>query len=102
MMLILPAGLHRKQRKKSSTHRGGAEHTKVRHSRMLLAGIQARPELDPRLRHSGVTLLGLAALCSDTRKLLQGSLFASVPSAPLSVKYPKPISLQKMEEIKNG
>jgi hypothetical protein len=29
---------------------------RVRHSRMLLSGIQARPELDPRLRHSGVTL----------------------------------------------
>jgi hypothetical protein len=27
----------------------------VRHSRMLLAGIQARSELDPRLKHSGVT-----------------------------------------------
>ena len=33
--------------------------TKVRHSRMLLAGIQARPGLDPRLKHSGVTPLGI-------------------------------------------
>jgi hypothetical protein len=31
---------------------------RVRHSRMLLSGIQARPELDPRLKHSGVTPLG--------------------------------------------
>jgi hypothetical protein len=30
----------------------------VRHSRMLLAGIQGKPELGPRLKHSGVTLLG--------------------------------------------
>ena len=29
----------------------------VRHSRTLLAGIQAESGLDPRLRHSGVTLL---------------------------------------------
>jgi len=29
---------------------------------MLLAGIQARPELDPRLKHSGVTVLGVASL----------------------------------------
>ena len=36
---------------------------------MLLSGIQARPELDPRLRHSGVTPLGqLLSLCSDTRQ----------------------------------
>jgi hypothetical protein len=31
---------------------------RIRHSRMLLSGIQARPELDPRLKHSGVTPLG--------------------------------------------
>jgi hypothetical protein len=31
--------------------------TKIRHSRMLLAGIQASPELDPRLKHSGVDAL---------------------------------------------
>jgi hypothetical protein len=30
----------------------------VRHSRMLLAGIQAEFGLDPRLKHSGVTVLG--------------------------------------------
>jgi hypothetical protein len=30
---------------------------RVRHSRMLLAGIQAESGLDPRLKHSGVTLL---------------------------------------------
>jgi len=30
----------------------------VRHSRMLLAGIQANFGLDPRLKHSGVTTLG--------------------------------------------
>ena len=29
----------------------------VRHSRMLLAGIQAESGLDPRLEHSGVTVL---------------------------------------------
>ena len=29
----------------------------VRHSRMLLAGIQAESGLDPRLKHSGVTVL---------------------------------------------
>jgi hypothetical protein len=32
--------------------------TKIRHSRMLLAGIQAGSDLDPRLKHSGVSLLG--------------------------------------------
>jgi hypothetical protein len=31
---------------------------RVCHSRMLLSGIQARPELDPRLKQSGVTLWG--------------------------------------------
>ena len=31
----------------------------VRHSRMLLAGIQAESGLDPRLKHSGVTVLEL-------------------------------------------
>jgi hypothetical protein len=30
---------------------------RVRHSRMLLAGIQAESGLDPRLKHSGVTVL---------------------------------------------
>jgi hypothetical protein len=34
----------------------------VRHSRMLLAGIQAEFGLDPRLKHSGVTPLGVASL----------------------------------------
>ena len=32
---------------------------RVRHSRMLLAGIQAEFGLDPRLKHSGVTVLGV-------------------------------------------
>jgi hypothetical protein len=62
-----------KCRWKSGIHHRGLE---FRHSRMLLAGppqdfgrirplaeIQARQELDPRLRHSGVTPLGLAASC---------------------------------------
>gem|GEM_PF-4675750 len=31
---------------------------RVRHSRMLLAGIQTEFGLDPRLKHSGVTVLG--------------------------------------------
>ncbi len=31
---------------------------RVCHSRMLLAGIQAEFGLDPRLKHSGVTILG--------------------------------------------
>ena len=43
-------------------HRIGAEHAELRHSRTLLAGIQARPELDPRLKHSGMTPLGVAVL----------------------------------------
>jgi hypothetical protein len=34
---------------------------RVRHSRMLLAGIQAEFGLDPRLKHSGVTLLGVVS-----------------------------------------
>ena len=33
-----------------------------RHSRMLLAGIQAESGLDPRLKHSGVTIWELAPL----------------------------------------
>jgi hypothetical protein len=32
--------------------------SEVCHSRILLSGIQARLELDPRLKHSGVTPLG--------------------------------------------
>jgi len=35
---------------------------RVRHSRMFLAGIQAEFGLDPRLKHSGVTVLGVASL----------------------------------------
>jgi hypothetical protein len=35
---------------------------RVSHSRMLLAGIQAEFGLDPRLKHSGVTVLGVASL----------------------------------------
>ena len=35
---------------------------RVRHSRMLLAGIQAEFGLDPRLKHSGVAVLGVASL----------------------------------------
>ena len=35
---------------------------KLRHSRMLLAGIQGKSELDPRLKHSRVTPLGVASL----------------------------------------
>jgi hypothetical protein len=35
---------------------------RVRHSRMLLAGIQAEFGLDPRLKHSGVTILGKSHL----------------------------------------
>jgi signal transduction histidine kinase len=31
---------------------------------MLLAGIQAEFELDPRLKHSGVTVLGVASLAA--------------------------------------
>jgi hypothetical protein len=34
---------------------------RVRHSRMLLAGIQVEFGLDPRLKHSGVTVLGVAS-----------------------------------------
>ena len=35
---------------------------RVRHSRVLLAGIQAEFGLDPRLKHSGVTVLGVVPL----------------------------------------
>jgi hypothetical protein len=43
---------------------------RVRHFRMLLAGIQAEFELDPRLKHSGVTLLGVAPL--DPSQIFEG------------------------------
>jgi hypothetical protein len=33
----------------------------IRHSRMLLAGIQVEFGLDPRLKHSGVTVLEVAS-----------------------------------------
>ena len=42
--------------------------TEFRHSRMFLAGIQAKPELDPRLERSGVTPLRLLALSSDIQQ----------------------------------
>jgi len=42
---------------------------RVRHSPMLLPGIQ-RPELDPRLKHSGVTVLGVASL--DPSQIFEG------------------------------
>ena len=48
---------------------------------MLLAGIQARPELDPRLKHSGVTPLGIAALCCNTWQLAGAIYFLSASSA---------------------
>ena len=43
---------------------------RVRHSRMLLAGIQAEFGLDPRLKHSGVTVLGVASL--DPSQIFEG------------------------------
>jgi hypothetical protein len=43
---------------------------RVRHSRMLLAGIQAEVGLDPRLKHSGVTVLGVASL--DPSQIFEG------------------------------
>ena len=45
-------------------------HRRVRHSRMLLAGIQADFGLDPRLKHSGVTVLGVASL--DPSPIFEG------------------------------
>jgi hypothetical protein len=43
---------------------------------MLLSGIQARPELDPRLKHSGVTPLDkFSWLYLDLRQLAAGSSF---------------------------
>ena len=63
--------------KKSVIHRGGTE---FGHSRMLLTGIQARPQLDPRLRHSGVTPLGSQPHVPDTRPSCWGQ-----PILPLSV-----------------
>jgi hypothetical protein len=44
---------------------------RVRHSRMLLAGIQAEFGLDPRLKHSGVTVLGVASL--DPSQIFEGA-----------------------------
>jgi hypothetical protein len=46
---------------------------RIRHSRMLLAGIQAESGLDPRLKHSGVTILGVASL--DPSRNFLSSLF---------------------------
>jgi hypothetical protein len=40
-----------------------------RHSRVLLAGIQAEFGLDPRLRHSGVTFLKVAVNPTGTKFL---------------------------------
>jgi hypothetical protein len=49
---------------RSPTENENGEHvfdlTTVRHSRTLLAGIQAKSGLDPRLKHSGVTIVGVA------------------------------------------
>jgi hypothetical protein len=42
---------------RSLLRKGLVPDAKVRHSRMVLSGIQARFELDLRLRHSGVTPL---------------------------------------------
>jgi hypothetical protein len=46
---------------RSPTENENGEHvfdlTTVRHSRTLLAGIQAKSGLDPRLKHSGVTIV---------------------------------------------
>ena len=49
---------------RSPTENENGEHVfdlnTVRHSRTLLAGIQAKSGLDPRLKHSGVTIVGVA------------------------------------------
>src|SRR5439155_12478429 len=42
-------------------YRRGAEYA-LRHSRMFLAGIQARSEVDPRSKYSGVTTLDRSAM----------------------------------------
>ena len=39
---------------------------RVRHSRMFLAGIQAKLGLDPRFKHSGVTNSGHVIMVVDT------------------------------------
>jgi hypothetical protein len=70
---------------KSVIHRGGTE---FGHSRMLLAGIQARPELDPQLRHSGVTPLGSQPHVPDTRPSCWGQ-----PILPLSVLRASAVSI---------
>jgi hypothetical protein len=49
----------------------------VRHSRMLLAGIQANSGLDPRLERSGVTSWGRAIEGhSDTRSFVRAVNFS--------------------------
>ena len=49
---------------------------RVRHSRMLLAGIQAESGLDPRLKHSGVTVLGSHLVAPAV--IFEGDRFPSV------------------------
>jgi len=44
---------------------------RVRHSRMFLAGIQADFGLDPRLKHSGATVLGGASF--DPSQIFEGA-----------------------------
>jgi hypothetical protein len=63
-------------------HDQGHEY-RVRHSRMLLSVVrpgspQARPELDPRLKHSGVTPWDkFSSLCSDTPSACCGVVHCS-------------------------
>jgi hypothetical protein len=47
----------------------------VRHSRMLLAGIQANFGLDPRLKHSGVTIWGKVIQGPQVPRRLAARLF---------------------------
>jgi hypothetical protein len=52
---------------------------RVRHSRMLLAGIQANFGLDPRLRHSGVTTWGkVSEVFLIPRSLPRGDSFSPI------------------------
>jgi rhodanese-related sulfurtransferase len=55
----------------------------VRHSRMLLAGIQAESGLDPRLKHSGVTLLGVVS--QPSRNFQSRNGLPAAPTGPVAI-----------------
>ena len=81
--LVSSAGVNGKNGKSDSDHERyvlpqSRNFPGARHSRKLLSGIQVEFGLDPRLKHSGVTPLGVASLSPDPQFSKEMSKFTEV------------------------